>query len=82
MSALEIVSVDVNLGVVEVLGLDLLDDTPIIDIKPYVPAFDSFPAARAGWMDQIFDNPLQARERGYQDIQSSRGRRQAKKEKL
>lgn len=82
MSALEIVSVDVNLGVVEVLGLDLLDDTPIIDIKPYVPAFDSFPAARAGWLDQIFDNPLQARERGYQDIQSSRGRRQANKEKL
>jgi tRNA (Thr-GGU) A37 N-methylase len=22
--------------------------TPVIDIKPYVPAFDSFPEARAG----------------------------------
>ena len=31
---------------------DLLDRTPILDIKPYVPAADSFPEARAGWADQ------------------------------
>ena len=35
------------------MGLDLLDGTPILDIKPYIPAFDSFPEARAGWMDAI-----------------------------
>ena len=35
------------------IGLDLLDGTPILDIKPYIPAFDSFPEARAGWMDII-----------------------------
>ena len=40
-------------GTVEVEGLDLLDGTPILDIKPYIPAFDSFPEARAGWMDII-----------------------------
>ena len=40
-------------GTVEVIGLDLLDGTPILDIKPYIPAFDSFPEARAGWMDII-----------------------------
>lgn len=30
-------------GVLEVRGLDSLDGTPIIDIKPYIPEFDSPP---------------------------------------
>jgi hypothetical protein len=30
---------------------DLLDETPIFDIKPYIPKADSFPEARAGWVD-------------------------------
>ena len=36
-----------------VQGLDLLDGTPILDIKPYVPYCDSFPDARAGWVDDL-----------------------------
>lgn len=43
LSALKISSVDVKSGIIEVVGLDLLDGTPVLDIKPYVPAFDSFP---------------------------------------
>jgi tRNA (adenine37-N6)-methyltransferase len=34
----------------EVAGLDLLDGTPVLDIKPYVPAFDAFDAERTGWL--------------------------------
>lgn len=34
-----------------VQGLDIVDKTPLIDIKPYVPQFDSFPDSRAGWID-------------------------------
>lgn len=34
----------------EVAGLDLLDGTPVLDIKPYVPAFDAFDAPRTGWL--------------------------------
>lgn len=30
---------------------DLLDETPIFDIKPYIPKADAFPEARAGWVD-------------------------------
>lgn len=30
---------------------DLLDATPVLDIKPYVPYADAFVAARAGWVD-------------------------------
>jgi tRNA-Thr(GGU) m(6)t(6)A37 methyltransferase TsaA len=33
-----------------VLGLDILDHTPVLDIKPYVPYADAFPDARAGWL--------------------------------
>ncbi|MCK9239718.1 tRNA (N6-threonylcarbamoyladenosine(37)-N6)-methyltransferase TrmO [Desulfocurvus sp.] len=32
-------------------NVDVLDGTPVIDIKPYVPDFDSRPAARAGWLE-------------------------------
>jgi len=31
---------------------DLLDGTPILDIKPYVPYADAFTDARAGWIDE------------------------------
>ena len=51
LSAVELVAVCD--GALRVRGVDLLDGTPIIDIKPYVPYADAFPAARAGWIDQI-----------------------------
>ena len=50
----------------------------IPDIKPYIPAFDSFPTARAGWMDDISGDVEQSREMGYQDIVSNRGARAAR----
>lgn len=34
-------------------GVDLLDGTPILDIKPYIPYADSFPDAKAGWIDEL-----------------------------
>jgi tRNA (adenine37-N6)-methyltransferase len=34
-----------------VADLDVLDGTPLLDLKPYVPAFDAHPGARAGWFD-------------------------------
>jgi len=36
-------------GRVQVAELDLLDGTPILDIKPYVPEFDARPDASTGW---------------------------------
>lgn len=36
-----------------VRGVDLLDGTPILDIKPYFPSADAFPNSRAGWIDAI-----------------------------
>ena len=34
-----------------VADVDMLDGTPLLDIKPYVPAFDSFEQSRAGWLN-------------------------------
>ena len=38
-------------NVLDVEGIDVLNGTPLLDIKPYVPDFDSHPDARAGWYD-------------------------------
>jgi tRNA-Thr(GGU) m(6)t(6)A37 methyltransferase TsaA len=44
----------------EVSGIDVLDQTPLIDIKPYVPKFDSFKEANNGWIESkiIGNKPL------------------------
>ena len=31
---------------------DLLDESPVFDIKPYIPAADSFPDSRIGWLER------------------------------
>jgi tRNA-Thr(GGU) m(6)t(6)A37 methyltransferase TsaA len=51
LSAVELLAVEV--GALRVRGLDLLDGTPILDIKPYVPYADAFPTAAAGWIDEL-----------------------------
>lgn len=32
-------------------GVDVLDDTPLLDIKPYVPEFDVFQVRSVGWLE-------------------------------
>lgn len=34
-------------------GTDLVDGTPILDIKPYIPAYDAVPRAKAGWAKKM-----------------------------
>ena len=31
-------------------GVDMLDETPLLDIKPFVPEFDNRPHATSGWL--------------------------------
>lgn len=33
-------------------NVDILDQTPLLDIKPYVPEFDWHPAERTGWLEK------------------------------
>lgn len=34
-------------------GVDILDGTPLLDIKPYVPAFDYRENVRTGWLESL-----------------------------
>lgn len=53
LSCVRLVSVDGPGRRVVVADVDLLDGTPILDLKPYVPYADAFPDARAGWVDEV-----------------------------
>jgi len=46
---LESIAIEEKQVILHISGIDLLDQTPIIDIKPYVPYSDSLPTAQAGF---------------------------------
>ena len=35
-----------------VASLDVLDETPLIDIKPYIPEFDALTSPQVGWFEK------------------------------
>lgn len=50
LSVVELLGIDTSAGVsLRLRGADLLDGTPVLDIKPYVPYVDALPEARAGF---------------------------------
>ncbi|MFK8138719.1 MAG: tRNA (N6-threonylcarbamoyladenosine(37)-N6)-methyltransferase TrmO [Bdellovibrionales bacterium] len=51
MSVVELV--EVGKDHVWVKGADLVQDTPILDIKPYIASYDSFPEAKTGWLHAV-----------------------------
>ena len=48
LSIVELLAVEGNR--LRVRGIDMLDGTPLIDIKPYVPQFDCWDEATSGWV--------------------------------
>ena len=51
---LSIVQLDrIGNGVLHVRNVDILDGTPLLDIKPYVPDFDHQVDVRTGWLDHM-----------------------------
>jgi tRNA-Thr(GGU) m(6)t(6)A37 methyltransferase TsaA len=63
-------------NVLRVRGLDVLDRTPLLDIKPYVPEFDAFPESKAGWLDARRADRREADGRFHQEQEPSEERRQ------
>lgn len=43
---------DVHGDRLDVADIDIVDGAPLLDIKPYIPEFDSFPESKAGWCDE------------------------------
>lgn len=48
LSAVRLIAIEAD-GTLLVQGLDCLDGTPLLDIKPYFASTDSIPDARVGW---------------------------------
>ena len=49
-------------AVLHVTDLDILDGTPLLDIKPYAPRFDRVENARGGWTEAV--DPIAAGVKG------------------
>ncbi len=50
VSVVKLLKIDRNILFVE--NLDVLDGTPLLDIKPYVPDFDGADEVRIGWLEK------------------------------
>ncbi len=51
MSPVKLVRVEGN--ILTVKDVDILDETPLLDIKPYSQHFDCFPDSRSGWLEDV-----------------------------
>ena len=65
LSVLRLVSVK-GLSI-EVLDVDIVDQTPVLDIKPYVPYADAFPESGTGWLGESTNEGLDA-EQGFEVV--------------
>ena len=43
-------------GMLHISNVDILDGTPLLDIKPYVPEFDAASTVRTGWLENAKKN--------------------------
>ena len=62
LSSVKLVEFDLHTKdgpVLYVSGADLMDGTPILDVKPYLPYTDSHPEAKGGFADPVRDYHLE-----------------------
>lgn len=61
LSSVKLLSIEhdtIHGTILKVGGCDLMDSTPIYDIKPYIPYADSHPEAKSGFAGQFIDYNL------------------------
>jgi tRNA (Thr-GGU) A37 N-methylase len=51
-------------NILRVKNIDVLDGTPLLDIKPYVPGFDICKVDKIGWMEKKIKNLAEAQDDG------------------
>ena len=51
-------------NILHVKNIDILDGTPLLDIKPYVPGFDIRKVSKIGWMDKKIKNLAEVQDDG------------------
>ena len=60
ISIVRLISIDIQENKIELQGVDMLDQTPVLDIKPYIPRFDNF-EARTGWISKVNSETMRNR---------------------
>jgi len=66
MSVVTLLKIEENMVYVE--DVDMLDGTPLLDIKPYIKRFDSRGDIRSGWQDDVSEEHAQVRgKRDYKE---------------
>ena len=50
LSIVKIINIENN--IINIENVDMLDGTPLLDIKPYVPEMDNFETEKNGWLDK------------------------------
>lgn len=53
--------IEIKKDILILAGADLVDGTPILDIKPYLPAFESIANAKGGWMAEVEAGVIEVR---------------------
>jgi tRNA-Thr(GGU) m(6)t(6)A37 methyltransferase TsaA len=56
-------------NVLHLSGVDVIDGTPLLDIKPYAPRYDTVDNPRSGWTEEVDEQTAQ--QRGRRDYRSS-----------
>jgi tRNA (adenine37-N6)-methyltransferase len=55
ISVVRLIKIEGNM--IEFENADMLDGTPLLDIKPYVPEFDVHQVSKTGWLDEHKEMP-------------------------
>jgi tRNA-Thr(GGU) m(6)t(6)A37 methyltransferase TsaA len=65
LSCVRLISVSGNR--LDIEDVDILDGTPLLDIKPYIEKFDRFEVSRCGWTDAVADETTRADNRFFDE---------------
>jgi tRNA-Thr(GGU) m(6)t(6)A37 methyltransferase TsaA len=61
-------------NILHLARVDILDGTPLLDIKPYTSKFDRIDTTRNGWQDEVPEETAQRRgRRGYRPVPPGSG---------
>ena len=59
ISVVKILSINKN--IIEIENVDILNGTPLLDIKPYIPEFDIHKAEKIGWLENKISEVTQTK---------------------
>jgi len=71
-SLVKLTSIEAN--VLHIEDVDMLDGTPVLDIKPYIARFDSRESVRSGWQDEVADEVAMSRGRRGVATEANKGK--------